>query len=175
MDASVFPFIIKRNRCIFSYINEQIVNKKQKAPVLQHFFIKKVAFCGYRLLNKKRRPQMKPVLLIHYPKCSTCQKAKKWLETNHIPFTERHIVTDAPTAAELTAWLPLSGKPSRAFFNTSGLVYKNLGLKDKLPTLSEAAQIQLLSQNGMLVKRPLVIAENRVLIGFKPNEWEQLK
>ena len=117
---------------------------------------------------------MKPIFL-QYPACSTCQKAKKWLTENNIEYTNRLIVEDNPTIEELKAWIPLSGLPVRKFFNTSGLVYKELNLKDKLPTMSEEEQIALLATNGKLVKRPLVVTINFVLVGFKPAEWEKLK
>lgn len=117
---------------------------------------------------------MKPIFL-QYPACSTCQKAKKWLTENNIEYTNRLIVEDNPTIEELKAWIPLSGLPARKFFNTSGLVYKELNLKDKLPTMSEEEQIALLATNGKLVKRPLVVTNNFVLVGFKPAEWEKLK
>lgn len=117
---------------------------------------------------------MKPIFL-QYPACSTCQKAKKWLTENNIEYTNRLIVEDNPTIEELKAWIPLSGLPVRKFFNTSGLVYKELNLKDKLPTMSEEEQIALLATNGKLVKRPLVVTNNFVLVVFKPAEWEKLK
>ena len=117
---------------------------------------------------------MKPIFL-QYPACSTCQKAKKWLTENSIEYTDRLIMEDNPTIEELKAWIPLSGLPVRKFFNTNGLVYKELSLKDKLPTMSEEEQIALLATNGKLVKRPLVVANNFVLVGFKPAEWEKLK
>ena len=117
---------------------------------------------------------MKPIFL-QYLACSTCQKAKKWLTENNIEYTNRLIVEDNPTIEELKAWIPLSGLPVRKFFNTSGLVYKELNLKDKLPTMSEEEQIALLATNGKLVKRPLVVTNNFVLVGFKPAECEKLK
>ena len=113
---------------------------------------------------------MKPIFL-QYPACSTCQKAKKWLTENNIEYTNRLIVEDNPTIEELKAWIPLSGLPVRKFFNTSGLLYKEMKLKDKLPTMSEDEQLKLLSTNGMLVKRPLLVDGNEVLIGFKEAEW----
>ena len=110
-------------------------------------------------------------LLIEYTKCSTCQKAKKWLKENHVEFEERHIVEENPTVEELKKWIPQSGKDMRKWFNTSGLKYKELKLKDKLPTMSEEEILELLASNGMLVKRPILITENGILIGFKENEW----
>ena len=117
---------------------------------------------------------MKPVFL-QYPACRTCQKAKKWLTENKIEFTNRLIVEDNPTVEELKAWIPRSGLPVKKFFNTSGMVYKELNLKDKLPGMSEDEQIELLATNGKLVKRPLVVTDSFVLVGFKPEEWEKLK
>ena len=111
------------------------------------------------------------MLFICYPKCSTCQKAKKWLDENNIEYTERHIVEHKPTYDELKKWYVISGLPLRKFFNTSGLLYKEMNLKEKLPTLSEEEQLELLATNGMLVKRPLIIKEDTVLIGFKEIEW----
>lgn len=117
---------------------------------------------------------MKP-LFLQYPACSTCQKAKKWLTENGIEYTNRLIVEENPTAEELKAWIPRSGLALKKFFNTSGLVYKELKLSEKLPSMSEEEQITLLSSNGKLVKRPLLIADDFVLVGFKPEEWERLK
>lgn len=111
------------------------------------------------------------MLLIEYPKCTTCQKAKKWLEENHIAYTERHIVENNPSYDELKEWHEKSGLPLKKFFNTSGLLYKELQLKDKLTTMSEEEQLQLLASNGMLVKRPLIVGEELVLTGFKETEW----
>ena len=110
-------------------------------------------------------------LFLQYPACSTCQKAKKWLTENNIEFTNRLIVEENPTAEELKAWIPRSGLPVKKFFNTSGLVYKELKLSEKLPAMSEEEQIALLATNGKLVKRPLVVTDSFVLVGFKPDEW----
>lgn len=110
---------------------------------------------------------------ICYPKCSTCQKAKKWLDENKIEYTERNIVDDNPTYDELKKWYGRSGLPLKRFFNTSGMLYKEMKLKDKLPEMSEDEQLQLLATNGMLVKRPLVVAEGFVLTGFKEKEWTE--
>jgi len=115
------------------------------------------------------------VLFLEYPKCTTCKKAKKWLEDQQIEFTDRHIVEDNPTVEELKAWHQLSGLPLKRFFNTSGNLYKEMNLKDKLPQMTDEEQYQLLSTNGMLVKRPLVIEGGFVCPGFKEAEWEQLK
>ena len=108
---------------------------------------------------------------ICYPKCTTCQKAKKWLEENNVAFIERHIRENNPTVDELKAWHRQSGLPLKKFFNTSGLQYKVLQLKEKLPTMSEDEQFELLASDGMLVKRPLLIGETFVLVGFKEAEW----
>ena len=115
------------------------------------------------------------VLFLEYPKCTTCKKAKAWLESNGVAFDDRHIVEANPTAEELKAWWQMSGLPLKKFFNTSGLLYKELKLKDKIPTMTEEEQIELLSTNGMLVKRPLIIGDDFVLVGFKEAEWEKLK
>ena len=113
------------------------------------------------------------MLFIEYPPCSTCQKAKKWLDEKGVAYTDRHIKENKPTYEELKAWYAMSGLPLKKFFNTSGLVYKSLGLKDKLPTMTEDEQLQLLATDGMLVKRPLVIGDDFVLTGFKEKEWEE--
>ena len=110
---------------------------------------------------------------ICYPKCSTCQKARKWLEANHLEFTERHIVEENPSYEELKEWYAESGLPLKKFFNTSGMLYKEMQLKDKLPTMSEEEQLKLLATNGMLVKRPLIVNGNIILTGFKEAEWEK--
>lgn len=115
------------------------------------------------------------VLFLEYPKCSTCKKAKKWLEDNSVEFTDRHIKEENPTAEELSEWHKKSGLPLKKFFNTSGVLYKELKLKDKLPEMSEQEQLELLATDGMLVKRPLIIGENFVLVGFKEAEWGKLK
>ncbi len=113
------------------------------------------------------------MLFLCYPKCTTCRKAKAWLEAQNISFTLRDIKEENPTEEELQSWWQRSGLPLRKFFNTSGLQYKALGLKDKLPTMTEAEQIALLSTDGMLVKRPLLVGEDFVLVGFRPAEWEE--
>ena len=110
-------------------------------------------------------------VFVEYPKCSTCRKAKKYLEENQVDFIDRHIVEERPTEDELTKWIQMSGLPVKKFFNTSGKLYKEMGLKDKLAQMPEADQIKLLASDGMLVKRPLIIEENRVLVGFKEAEW----
>ena len=113
---------------------------------------------------------------ICYPKCTTCQKAKKWLDDNKTEYNLRDIKEDNPTFDELSAWFKMSGLPLKKFFNTSGLLYKSMELKTKLPKMSEEEQLKLLATDGMLVKRPLVIGKDFVLVGFKESEWsEKLK
>ena len=112
------------------------------------------------------------MLFLCYPKCSTCQKAKAWLDERGISYELRDIKTDNPTAEELTLWYRKSGLPLKKFFNASGLQYKALGLKDKLPDMSEAEQLALLATDGMLVKRPLLAGDSFVLTGFRAAEWE---
>ncbi|HJB27396.1 MAG TPA: arsenate reductase family protein [Candidatus Blautia faecavium] len=114
------------------------------------------------------------VLFVEYPKCTTCKKAKKWLEENGVEFTDRHIAEENPTKEELTAWYQKSGLPLKRFFNTSGLKYKELNLKDKLPSMSEEEQLELLSTDGMLVKRPVLVGEDFVTTGFKEDTWKEL-
>ena len=120
---------------------------------------------------KARRINM--IKFICYPKCTTCQKAKKWLDDNKIEYKLRDIKEDNPTLEELTAWYKQSGLPLKKFFNTSGLLYKSMELKDKLPTMTEEEQLKLLATDGMLVKRPLVIGKDFVLVGFKESEWSE--
>lgn len=112
------------------------------------------------------------MLFLCYPKCSTCQKAKKWLNEHNIEYTERHIVENNPTYNELKEWFIKSGLPLKRFFNTSGLLYKEMQLKAKIPVMSEKEQLELLASNGMLVKRPLVVSDEFVLVGFKEAEWK---
>ena len=113
------------------------------------------------------------VLFIEYPKCSTCKKAKKWLLDNKIEFTDRNIVEDTPTKEELKKWVKESKKDIKKFFNTSGLKYKELNLKEKLINMTDEEKIKLLSSDGMLIKRPLVITENKILTGFREKEWKE--
>ena len=113
------------------------------------------------------------MLFLEYPKCTTCKKAKKWLEEQNIEYTDRHIVENHPTYDELKEWYARSGLPLKKFFNTSGMLYREMQLKDKLPTMSEEEQLQLLATNGMLVKRPMVVKENLVMVGFKEAEWSE--
>lgn len=115
------------------------------------------------------------MLFLQYPPCSTCQKAKKWLDEQGIAYTDRQIKTENPTYEELKAWYEKSGLPLKKFFNTSGLQYKALNLKEKLPQMTEEEQLRLLATDGMLVKRPLVVDGGRVLVGFKAEQWECLK
>ncbi len=113
------------------------------------------------------------MLFLEYPACSTCKKAKKWLDDHGITYTDRHIKEDKPSYQELKSWLEISGLPIKKFFNTSGLQYRALELKDKLPTMTIEEQLQLLSTDGMLVKRPIIVTENgNILTGFKEKEWE---
>ena len=112
------------------------------------------------------------MLFIEYPKCTTCKKAKKHLETLGVEFEDRHIVEDNPTADELRGWIEKSGYTVKKFFNTSGMKYRELGLKDRLPEMTDDEKIDLLASDGMLVKRPLLITEDKVLVGFKEKEWE---
>lgn len=113
------------------------------------------------------------MLILEYPPCSTCKKAKAWLDSHGISYTTRHIKDENPSYEELRQWYAESGLPLKKFFNTSGLKYKELGLKDKLPAMSEDEQLHLLATDGMLVKRPLVIGEGKILTGFREKEWEQ--
>lgn len=125
------------------------------------------------VVDKKMEVEM---LFVYYPRCSTCQKAKKWLDENNLKYTERHIVEDNPTYEDLKDWYSRSGLPLKKFFNTSGLLYKDMKLKDKLPGMSEDEQLKLLATNGMLVKRPVLVNGDTVLLGFKEAEWaEKLK
>ena len=114
------------------------------------------------------------MLFLEYPPCSTCQKARKWLEEQGISFESRHIKMENPTYEELKLWYTQSGLPLKRFFNTSGLLYKSLGLKDRLPAMTEEEQLRLLASDGMLVKRPLIVKGNTVLTGFREKEWEIL-
>ncbi len=113
------------------------------------------------------------MLFIEYPKCSTCEKAKKWLDAQNVAYDDRHIVEDNPTYEELKQWHVRSGLPLKRFFNTSGMLYREMQLKDRLPNMSEEEQLQLLATNGMLVKRPLLVDDDLVLTGFKEAEWAE--
>ena len=114
------------------------------------------------------------MLFLEYPPCTTCKKAKKWLQDHGLEFTARHIKEQNPTAEELSAWQEQSGLELKKFFNTSGMIYRDLGLKDKLPTMSREEQLMLLASDGMLVKRPILVTEDTVLVGFKEKDWEKL-
>ena len=114
------------------------------------------------------------MLFIEYPPCTTCKKAKKWLQDNGLDFTARHIKEANPSAEELSGWQEKSGLELKKFFNTSGMIYRDLGLKDKLPGMSREEQLQLLASDGMLVKRPILVTEDTVLVGFKEKDWEKL-
>ena len=113
------------------------------------------------------------MLFIQYPPCSTCQKAKKWLDEHGVIYEDRHIKEHQPTYEELKAWRERSGLPLKKFFNTSGLRYKSLNLKDKLPAMTEEEQLRLLASDGMLVKRPILVTEDTVLVGFKEAQWAE--
>lgn len=112
------------------------------------------------------------MLFVEYPKCTTCQRAKKFLDAHGAEYTDRHIKEDPPTVEELRTWQQASGLPLKKFFNTSGLLYKSMALKDKLPAMSEEEQLDLLSSDGMLVKRPILVGDGFVLVGFREGEWE---
>lgn len=113
------------------------------------------------------------VLFVEYPKCTTCQKAKKWLKEHQVEFEDRHIKEENPKSAELKEWHCRSGLPLKRFFNTSGMVYKELNLKERIPQMSEEEQYEILATDGMLVKRPLVVGDDFVLVGFKEKDWEE--
>lgn len=113
------------------------------------------------------------MLFIHYPKCTTCQKAKKWLDSHNISYTERNIKEENPTLDELSEWYKASGLPLKKFFNTSGMLYREMGLKDKLADMPEEEQLKLLASDGMLVKRPIIVNGDTVLTGFREKEWEE--
>ena len=114
------------------------------------------------------------MLFIQYPPCSTCKKAKAWLDGHGVGYTDRNIKEQNPTYEELKQWHKISGLPLKRFFNTSGLLYKSLQLKERLPEMTEEEQLRLLSSDGMLVKRPILVAEDRILVGFRESEWETM-
>ncbi|MBO5143131.1 MAG: arsenate reductase family protein [Clostridia bacterium] len=113
-------------------------------------------------------------IFIEYPKCTTCQKAKKWLEEKGVEFVDRHIVTETPTLEELKEWTLKSGLEMKRWFNTSGLKYKKLNLKDKLPSMSDDEKIELLASDGMLIKRPILVTDKGICVGFREKEWEEV-
>lgn len=113
------------------------------------------------------------ILFLEYPPCSTCKKAKNWLDSHQISYTDRHIKEQNPTKEELSLWYEQSGLPLKKFFNTSGLLYKSMGLKDKLAEMTVDEQLDLLASDGMLVKRPIVVGDSFILVGFKESEWEE--
>ena len=113
------------------------------------------------------------MLFLEYPPCSTCRKAKAWLDSHGVNYTPRHIKEDNPNYEELKNWYGKSGLPLKKFFNTSGQLYKSMQLKDRLPAMSEEEQLRLLAEDGMLVKRPILVDGDNVLVGFRESEWEQ--
>lgn len=144
---------------------------QKTAAVLRQFF------CGIpgkkTGILRENRKENKKMLFVEYPKCSTCQRAKKYLDGQDVVYEDRNIKEQNPTVEELRDWHSRSGLPLKKFFNTSGLQYKALGLKDKLPAMSEEEQLALLATDGMLVKRPVLVGEDFVLVGFKEAEWAQ--
>lgn len=114
-------------------------------------------------------------ILIEYPKCSTCQKAKKYLDTKKISYIDRNIVTETPTYEELKEWIEKSGLPVNKFFNTSGLLYRNMNLKEELKSCTDDEKIRILASNGMLIKRPILLTKSGILLGFKEEEWNKIK
>lgn len=121
-----------------------------------------------------KRKEDRKMLFVHYPKCTTCKRAKKWLDEHQISYEERDIKENNPALEELKEWYQRSGLPLKRFFNTSGMLYKEMKLKDKLPEMSEDEQLTLLASDGMLVKRPIVVTEDQVLVGFKEAQWEEI-
>ena len=120
-----------------------------------------------------KRKEDRKMLFVHYPKCTTCKRAKKWLDEHQISYEERDIKENNPSLEELKEWYQRSGLPLKRFFNTSGMLYKEMKLKDKLPEMSEDEQLALLASDGMLVKRPIVVTKESVLVGFKEAQWEE--
>lgn len=114
------------------------------------------------------------MLFVNYPKCSTCKKAEKWLQENQVEYTGRHIKEEKPTIEELKAWYDMSGLPLKRFFNTSGMLYREMNLKEKLPDMSEQEQLELLATDGMLVKRPILVGDGFVKVGFKEADWKEI-
>ena len=124
--------------------------------------------------SNTKRKEDRLMLFVHYPKCTTCKRAKKWLDEHQISYEERDIKENNPALEELKEWYQRSGLPLKRFFNTSGMLYKEMKLKDKLPEMSEDEQLTLLASDGMLVKRPIVVTEDQVLVGFKEAQWEEI-
>lgn len=120
-----------------------------------------------------KRKEDRKMLFVHYPKCTTCKRAKKWLDEHQISYEERDIKENNPSLEELKEWYQRSGLPLKRFFNTSGMLYKEMKLKDKLPEMSEDEQLALLASDGMLVKRPIVVTKESLLVGFKEEQWEE--
>lgn len=120
-----------------------------------------------------KRKEDRKMLFVHYPKCTTCKRAQKWLDEHQISYEERDIKENNPSLEELKEWYQRSGLPLKRFFNTSGMLYKEMKLKDKLPEMSEDEQLALLASDGMLVKRPIVVTKESVLVGFKEAQWEE--
>lgn len=120
-----------------------------------------------------KRKEDRMMLFVHYPKCTTCKRAKKWLDEHQISYEERDIKENNPSLEELKEWYQRSGLPLKRFFNTSGMLYKEMKLKDKLPEMSEDEQLALLASDGMLVKRPIVVTKESVLVGVKEAQWEE--
>lgn len=120
-----------------------------------------------------KRKEDRKMLFVYYPKCTTCKRAKKWLDEHQISYEERDIKENNPSLEELKEWYQRSGLPLKRFFNTSGMLYKEMKLKDKLPEMSEDEQLALLASDGMLVKRPIVVTKESVLVGFKEAQWEE--
>lgn len=127
-----------------------------------------------RQMKMKYEKEGRSMLFVHYPKCTTCRRAKKWLDEHQIAYKARDIKEQNPSVEELTQWYQKSGLPLKKFFNTSGMLYKEMKLKEKLPDMSEEEQLALLASDGMLVKRPIVVTEDQVLVGFKEAQWEEI-
>ena len=142
---------------------------RNRGDLLIHEGKEKLGFGEYNLQEEKIMKN----IFIEYPKCSTCKKAKKWLEENNIEFIDRNIIEDTPTVQELTEWINKSGQERKKWFNTSGLKYKELNLKDKLGSMSEKEKIELLASDGMLIKRPLLISDKGIFIGFQEEIWKK--